>query len=117
MNLSRHTKKIVIASLLLVGMQAAFAAISFTGITDEKAKASRYSLKNLGSLSHKSLSYGSLKTSLQFKGIQSYAGMKTNGGQEIKSLMRYDNGNTAYIQPYKLKVKVPKFKTPAPQPR
>ena len=28
------------------------------------------------------------------------------------SMLQYNNGNTTYIYPYKIKVKVPKFKTP-----
>ncbi|GAC1394985.1 MAG: hypothetical protein NVSMB63_14370 [Sediminibacterium sp.] len=114
MLIGKHIRKIVIAFLFSVGVQTVFAAFSFTGITDEKTKNSKYSLKNLSSLSHKSLSYTSLRSTLQFKGVQAIQPKETQGGFEISSMLRYDNGNTAYIYPYKFKVKVPRFKTPSP---
>lgn len=113
----KHIKKIVIASIFTVGVHMAFAAFSFTGITDEKTKnSSKYSLKNLSTLSHKGLSYSSLKSNLQFKGIQlmPLTGKETQSGLEVSSMLKFDNGNTTYIYPYKFKVKVPKFKTPTP---
>lgn len=108
-----HTK-LTFAALLL-GLQFAYAAFSFTGITDEKNKASKYSLKNLSALSHKGLSFSTLKSSLQYKGTQtSMSAKEMVTGSEVNSMLRFDNGNTTYVYPYKFKVKAPKFKTPAP---
>ncbi len=110
-----HIKKFFLAAILTVGVQAVFAAYSFTGITDERTKTnSKYSLKNLSALSHKSLSYSSLKSNLQFKGTQLQSAKEMQDGLEVSSMLKYDNGNTTYIYPYKFKVKVPKFKTPVP---
>lgn len=114
MRIRSHYKKICFATLLLMGIQAAYAAFSFTGITDEKNKSSRYSLKHLSSLSHKSLSFSSLKSNLQYKGTQSSNTKETTTGSEVSSLLRFDNGNTTYVYPYRFKIKAPKFKTPAP---
>jgi hypothetical protein len=109
----KNIQKLAVAAILLLGMEAAYASFSFTGIADEKTKVSKYSLKNLSSLSHKGLSFSSLKSTLQFKGIQSTS-KETINGTEVNSMLRFDNGNTSYVYPYKFKVKAPKFKTPAP---
>lgn len=114
MKIRQNIHKIAAAAILTVAVQVAFAAFSFTGLSDEKTKNSKYSLKNLNNLSHKGLTYTSLKTNLQFKGTQTFQPKETNNGLEVSSLLKYDNGNTTYIYPYKFKVKVPKFKTPAP---
>ncbi len=118
----KHIKEIIIASVFTLGVQMAFAAFSFTGITDEKTKSNsnnnnKYSLKNLSALSsHKNLSYASLKSSMQFRGTQLMPASttETTNGTEVSSMLKFDNGNTTYIYPYKFKVKVPKFKTPTP---
>lgn len=105
----------LLATLFLMGVQVIYAASAFTGITDEKNKAGKYSLKNLSALSHKGLSFSSLKSSLQYKGAQSSTAVKEMvSGSEVSSILRFDNGNTTYIYPYKFKLKAPKFKTPAP---
>jgi hypothetical protein len=87
-----YISKALFVAILVLAIQAVYAAFSLTGIADEKARGSKYSLKNLSSLSHKGLSFSSLKPSLQYKGMQQ-----------------------SYIYPYKFKVKTSKFKTPAPQ--
>jgi hypothetical protein len=118
MNKKQYIKKASIVALLLMGIQVVYAALSFTGITDEKIKNSKYTLRNLSALSHKGLSFSSLKSNLQYKGAQPTVSSKeTFSGVEVSSLLRYDNGNTTYIYPYKFKVKVSKFKTPAPPQR
>lgn len=106
-------KKITISAIFVMAIQVVFAAFSFTGITDEHSRNSKYSLKNLSSLSHKSLSYSAMKSNLQFKGTQLLSATDPQNGSEINSMLRFDNGNTTYVYPYKFKVKVPtKFKTP-----
>ena len=107
--------KLAFVILLVIGMQVAYAALTFTGLADEKNKNnSKFSLKSLSSLSHKSLSFSSLKSSLQYKGGVNFASPKETGnGLEVSSMLRYDNGNTTYIYPYKYKIKSPRFKTPS----
>jgi hypothetical protein len=109
MKTTQYIKKAAFVALLVMGIQVAYAAFSFTGIADEKLKTTKFSLKNMSSFSHKGLSFSSLKSSLQYKGPQSVS------GSELGSVLRFDNGNTSYIYPYKYKVKAPKFKTPTPQ--
>ncbi len=111
----RTIQKLAVVALLAMGIQVAYAAFSFSGLADEKNKNSKFSLKNLSSLSHKSLSFSSLKSSLQYKGGQTFSIQKeASSGLEISSMLRYDNGNTSYVYPYKFKIKAPKFKTPSP---
>lgn len=112
-----YIQKASVFILLAMGIQVVYAAFSFTGIADEKTKNNKYSLRNLSSLSHRGLSFSYLKSSLQYKGIQQpVSSRETLSGIEVSSMLRYDNGNTTYIYPYKFKVKTPKFKTPvAPQ--
>ena len=114
MKSAQYIKKAAVIALLAMGIQVAYAAFSFTGIADEKTK-NKYSLKNLSALSHKGLSFSSMKSSLQYKGSGTQSLAKETTGLEISSMLRYDNGNTTYIYPYKIKVKAPKFKTPVPQ--
>ncbi|MBL0884461.1 MAG: hypothetical protein IBJ16_14145 [Chitinophagaceae bacterium] len=69
-------------------------------------------------LSAKAASYSSLKYSLHLKTTPSTATESTlKNGVEVSSMLRYDNGNTSFVYPYKFKVKVPKFKTPTPAQR
>ncbi|TAJ54653.1 MAG: hypothetical protein EPO58_08395 [Chitinophagaceae bacterium] len=114
MSIRQNSKKVAFIALLLMGIQVAYAAFSFTGITDEKTRSSKYSFKHLSSLSHKSLSFSSLKSSLQYKGPSTSLTKENGSGSEVSSMLRFDNGNTTYVYPYKFKVKAPKFKTPAP---
>ena len=97
-----------------MGIQVVYAAFSFTGIADEKTKNSKYTLRNLNALTHKGLSFASLKSTLQYRGAKLTGTKETFSGIEVSSMLRFDNGNTAYIYPYKFNVKVSKFKTPAP---
>jgi hypothetical protein len=116
MKSNSYIQRTVFAALLVLGMQVVYAAFSFTGIADEKTRSNKYSLKNLSALSHKTLSFTSLKTGLQYKGVQQpMVARETANGIEMTSMLRYDNGSTTYIYPYKFKVKASKFKTPAPQ--
>ena len=101
---------------LLVGVQLGYAAFTLSGITTEKrGKQSKFTLKNLNLLNSKSLSYSSLKATMQYKSIQTLGlQLKGNNNTEINSMLRFDNGNSSFVFPYKFKVKVPKFKTPSP---
>ena len=118
MTVRKHIRKIAIATILLAGVQFAFAAFTLTGITEKKAKDSKYTLKNLPSLTAKAVSYSSLKYSLHLKSTTQVTSKNSlRNGVEVSSMLRYDNGNTSFVYPYKFKVKVPKFKTPSPAQR
>ncbi|NCI47928.1 hypothetical protein [Sediminibacterium soli] len=110
-----YIQKAAFLAILVLGMQFVYAAFSFTGLTGEKERSNKYSLKNLSALSHKgSVSISSIKSNLQYKGMQQLSSKNTNSGVEMTSLLRYENGNTTFVYPYKFKIKVSKFKTPTP---
>jgi len=117
--LMKRSKLLTILTLvaaLLVGVQYGHAAFTLSGNTTEKrGKQSKYTLKNLNLLNSKSLSYSSLKATMQYKSIQTLGlQLKGNNNTEINSMLRFDNGNSSFVFPYKFIVKVPKFKTPTP---
>jgi len=115
MKLSRYTVKLALLVTLTLGVQLSYAAFTLSGITTEKrGKQSKFTLKNLNSLSSKSLSYSSLKSTMQYKSIQTLGlQLKGNDNPEMSSMLRFDNGNSSFVYPYKFKVKVPKFKAPS----
>ncbi len=107
-------KKISAAILLVMGIHIAFASISLSGISGEKMKTSKYSLKNLNGF-HRSFMLTNLKYSLHYKGTEVLSQTTLSNGNQIFSMMSYDNGNTTYIVPqsFKVKIKMPKFKLPS----
>ena len=114
MNDFKHIKKLTFAFLLVMGMQIAYASITFIGTNDDKLKGSKYSLKNLSALRH-SFSINTIKYGLHYSGSETFCQPTSNRNiLQLNSLMRYDMGNTTYIMSYKFKVKVPRFKTPSP---
>lgn len=98
--------------VLAFSMAAHFAMASFTGRIDEKNK---FSLKNISKIS-KNYSLSSFRLSgFQFKGLQDMDEQKNENGTEMKTMLRFEKGNTTFIYPYKYEVKkAPKFKTPTP---
>jgi len=116
MKRSKLLTTLTLAAALLVGVPYGHAAFTLSGITTEKrGKQSKFTLKNLNLLNSKSLSYSSLKATMQYKSIQTLGlQLKGNNNTEINSMLRFDNGNSSFVFPYKFKVKVPKFKTPNP---
>ena len=110
MNTPKHIKKIAIISLSLMVVQLAFASFSFNTISDERNKNSKYSLKNLNNMSHKSISLSVINSSRLLKGSQIITQSVSPSGLEINSMVQYGNGNTTFVYPYKFKVKLPKDK-------
>lgn len=111
----RYTIKIAKIMLALLLVSAAHIAMgSFTGTTDNKVR-NLYSLKNFNRNFYKTASPFSLRAGFQYAGSQLVSVRKENNGDlTVNSMMRFEKGNTTYIYPYKHKVSVPKFKTPAP---
>ncbi len=104
--------KIAFALLLILATEAAIAAIS-SGISDERNKNSKYSLRILSRYSHKFIPLGTLKADLLLSGSQIVSQNKISGGSDLNSLLQFYHGNTTYSFPYKFKIRVPKFKTPS----
>lgn len=106
-------KKLSIAFLFLIAVKLAFASIGVSGISDDKLKSNKYSLKNFSSLRH-TFSLNSLKSKLHYTSSDVYATSNNNSNIQMNSMMKYDRWNTTFIMPFNYKVKVPKFKTPSP---
>jgi hypothetical protein len=105
-------KKAMMALLLVSAAHIAFA--SFTGTSENKSR-NLYSLKNFNRTFYRSASPFSLRAGFEYKGSQLLSVKKEdNGSLSMNSVLRYEKGNTVYIYPYKVKVSVPKFKTPTP---
>ena len=107
-------KSILVLGAVVLSIQLAFAALSFTGIVDDKYRSSKFSLKSLNNYTKRGLTLNAIKSNLRYKGIHLSSGSTGLQQNEVNSMLQYDNGNTTYIYPYKFKVKVPKFKTPSP---
>lgn len=115
MKYSSYIKKAVFITFMVMSMQFVYAAFSFTGLAGEKERRQKISLKNLSELSSKAISLSSVRATLQFKGVQQTSTKASSNGIELTSQLRYENGNTTFVYPYKFKIKIPKFKTPSPQ--
>lgn len=98
--------------MLIMSLHLAIAAFSFTGIVDDKAKNSKFTLRSLNNFSKKGLSLSAIKSNLHYKGLTLTNNSLMQQNNDKNSMLQYNNGNTTYIYPYKIKVKVPKFKTP-----
>lgn len=98
--------------MLVMSLHLAIAAFAFTGIVDDKAKNSKFTLRSLNNFSKKGLSLSAIKSNLNYKGLTLTGNGLMQPNNDKNSILQYNNGNTTYIYPYKIKVKVPKFKTP-----
>ena len=98
--------------MLIMSLHLAIAAFAFTGIVDDKAKNSKFTLRSLNNFSKKGLSLSEIKSNLHYKGLTLTNNSLMQQNNDKNSMLQYNNGNTTYIYPYKIKVKVPKFKTP-----
>ena len=92
--------------VLFITPVTSFATVIINGTIESKKVAEKYSLRNLSALTHKTATFYTLKSSLVFKGISNSS---TNG-----NFIKYNKGNISYVIPYRYKVVLSKFKTPAP---
>jgi hypothetical protein len=91
--------------------ESSYASTIVNGSTESKKMVEKYTLKNIGNLTHKTASFYTLKSSLEFKGI---ASMNMNGSVNNSNYLKYNKGNISYVIPYRHKVILSKFKTPSP---
>jgi hypothetical protein len=110
MQLNKHIKKLVLAITFVLAIQVVFAAFTFTGNKNSRESSKKYSLKYYSSLSKKGVSITSSRFLLRMKLAD--LNMATNTLQNTYHL-ELTKGNTTFIYPYKMKVKVSKFKTPS----
>jgi hypothetical protein len=99
-----------LTTVLLIS-ESSYASTIVNGSTESKKMVEKYTLKNIGNLTHKTASFYTLKSSLEFKGI---ASINMNGSVNNSNYLKYNKGNISYIIPYRHKVILSKFKTPSP---
>ena len=95
--------------VLLLAPTVSNATVIINGYADAKNNAEKYSLRNLSALTHKTATFYNLKSSLVFKGLAN-----TTSGNSTSNYLKYNKGNISYVIPYRYKVVLPGFKTPAP---
>jgi hypothetical protein len=110
MQLNKHIKKLFLATSFVLAMQVVFAAFTFTGNKNSRESSNKYSLKYYNSLSKKGVSITSTRFLLRMKLAD--LNMVPSTLQNTYHL-ELTKGNTTFIYPNKLKVKVSKFKTPS----
>lgn len=109
MNKKTYIKKAFLATFLVFAVHVVFAAFTLTGNKNERNSSNKYSLKNLSKYSNRNLSLSSSKYLLRLKPTELHV---SPNGTGLNSSIQMSNGNTTFIYPYKMKIKVPKFKTP-----
>ena len=106
--------RIVAAACFIMAVHIALASF-FTGTVDER-KGNKYALRNF----NRSV-LGKYSLTTFHPGLFDFRGSDllnsrmnfNSGSMEVNSMMRFESGNTAYIYPYKYKVRVSKFVTPS----
>lgn len=88
---------------------SSYASSIITGTIETKKISEKYSLKNLGSLSHKTSTFYTLKFSLDFKGVSN-----ASAANSTATYLKYNKGNISYVIPFRYKTVLSKFKTPSP---
>jgi hypothetical protein len=99
-----------LTTVLLIS-ESSYASTIVNGSTESKKMVEKYTLKNIGNLTHKTATFYTLKSSLEFKGI---ASINMNGSVNNSNYLKYNKGNISYVIPYRYKVVLSKFKTPSP---
>ena len=110
----RTIKNILISTCLTIVLlisESSYASTIVNGSNESKKMVEKYSLKNIGNLTHKTATFYTLKSSLEFKGI---ASMNMSGSVNNSNYLKYNKGNISYVIPYRYKVVLSKFKTPSP---
>jgi hypothetical protein len=101
----------VFTFLLLVTLNSAASTI-VTGTIETKKASEKYSLKNLSALTHKTASFATLRSNLEYKG---FANTSSISNSMNANYLKYNKGNVSYVIPYHYKVILSKFKTPSAQ--
>jgi len=106
----RTVKSILLTLSFALAISTSLFASTFLTVTNESKKsANKYTLRNLSLLTHKTSTFYTLKSSLEFKGMTSFSNLNINATNYLK----YNKGNISYVIPYRFKVVLPRFKTPS----
>jgi hypothetical protein len=102
---------VVLSSIMLVSLST-YASVIVTGTIETKKVSEKFTLKNLSFAAHKTATFASLKSSLEYKGI---GGSFSRSNSNNTNYIMYSKGNTSYVIPYHYNVILSKFKTPSAQ--
>jgi hypothetical protein len=108
----RTIKNILVITCLTIVLlisESSYASTIINGTLESKKMVEKYSLKNIGNLTHKTATFYTLKSSLEFKGV---ASINMNGSVNNSNYLKYNKGNISYVIPYRYKLVLSKFKTP-----
>jgi hypothetical protein len=114
-------KQILSPKRLMLLLAFAFSVQAFASFVDnsdnknkKKGDTTDLSLKNFTRNTFKNTAYPSFRLSqFQYKGSSNLYQINSLTSVEGQSMIRMEHGNTAYVYPYKYKVKTPFFKTPS----
>lgn len=112
-----RTRNNILLSFLMMSVMTtgvfASTVITSTSVSTSATKkiAEKYSLKNISTFTFKTSTFKTLRPSLTFKGLTTTSTGITN---KQSSYLKYNKGNISFVIPYKHKVILPRFKTPAP---
>lgn len=113
-------KQILSPKRLMLLLAFAFSVQAFASFVDnskskKKGDTTDLSLKNFTRTTLRNTAYPSFRLSqFQYKGSANLYQINSSTSVEGQSMIRMEHGNTAYVYPYKYKVKTPLFKTPTP---
>jgi hypothetical protein len=110
MKFLKHIHKVAIAIILIMAVQVLYASNTYSGGKDNKKETNKISLKNISKYSYKPLSLNTAKYTFKLNSTS----LDNSFLKDNQSSIQFSKGNTTFIYPYKIKVKVPKFKTPTP---
>lgn len=106
------------ACIIATAMPFILGASTISGTSGENKKGNKYSLSNLNLYSkQKAINFSLLKTPSLYGGSSILnQQFNTSSGIQINTTMQFHKGNTVYTFPYKLRLKISKFKVPTPSP-
>lgn len=116
MNIQKNINKVLAVTIVAVSVPFFLGASTISGTSGETKKTNKYSLSNLNLYSRKAINFNLFKSPNLYSGSTILNQTNTPSGIQINTSMQFQRGNTTYIFPYKLKLKVSRFKLPAPTP-
>ncbi len=106
--LTRFAKKVLVLTVLFSMAQYVFAVDGNMNGGGSRSKTSKSKFSTIKSDLNLSLKYG-----YSYNGNKSFDFRKTNNVILVNSVVTYKKGNVTYILPYKNKIILQRFKTPA----
>lgn len=104
-------RKLLLLAAFIISVQSFAAFIGNIRVNDDRTK--KISLKNFTRNGYHVSAYPSFRLSqFLYKGSRNIGQVNSIYSAEGSSIIRFQNGNTTYLYPYKYKIKAPLFKAP-----